>query len=250
MAYPTDFRLDPDIKAILQNLVRAIFPLTDWLQNRGPGGYVPPDANLPWRQPGARLSIDDFKVVDFLEDLLADSGTDSLAARWNKLIANPPQLDDHAADWRSARGLNPRGKFGILDSDNFLFSMGADRRKAATTRRQYYEAVWPNLRSVVLAANPQSPSDWDKLLGRLRTDDAALAWPRPNDAAVPVSAASDFIRRLTVDCLFGLLNFSNDELTPPWDAALLIEVGEFRRPNRKVSAQEAAEAVAAFVAKT
>jgi hypothetical protein len=48
----------------------------------------------------------------------------------------------------------------------------------------------------------------------------------------------------------GLLNFSNAKLAPPWDAALLIEVGEFRRPNRKVSAQEAADAVAAFVAKT
>jgi len=51
---------------------------------------------------------------------------------------------------------------------------------------------------------------------------------------------------LVADGLYALVDFEND-LLAPWDAAVLIELGEYRRPGRKVSAKEAAEAVDAFV---
>lgn len=237
---------DPTIRSIFENLTRAIFPLGDWLAQRGPGGYVPPYPDLPWRKPGAQLSIDDLKVADFFERLLTDNSDTALAARWNKLIADPPQFPKAGStEWRLARGLKAAPKFGILDSDNFVaFSKGADGTKIAMTRLQFYQAIWPALNDVVLTVKPQSPQDWSTLVDKLRTNDAKIKWPRP-----PVPVASDFIRQFTGDCLYALLNFSNP-LPAPWNAAVPIEVGEFRRPKQKVSAKAAAEAVQAFVEKT
>src|SRR5712691_6786747 len=123
---------DPTIQVTFQNLTHAIFPLADWLNKRGAaGGYVPPYPDLPWRKPGAQLSVDDLKVADFFEALLADNSDEALAARWNKLVANPPVFPEaEASEWRTARGLKTTPKFGILDSDNFVvFSKTRDGTK-------------------------------------------------------------------------------------------------------------------------
>jgi hypothetical protein len=236
---------DPTIRSIFQNLTRTIFPLADWLSSRNAsGGYVPPIPDLPWRKPGAPpLSIDDLKVDDFFEALLADDRDTALAKRWNTFIANPPEFArPDPTGWRTSRGLNATPKFGILDSDNFTVSVVGDKTKIAMTRQQFYQAVWPAVSRVVAAES--QPIDWVKLVNRLRTDDASLNWP-----SRPVPKASEFIRQFTNDCLYALLNFTNG-LPPPWNAAVPIEVGEFRRPNQKVSAKQAADAVDAFVAKT
>ena len=177
---------DPAIQSIFQNLTRAIFPLGDWLNQRGAGGYVPPYPDLPWRKPGAQLSIDDLKVAEFFETLLADNSDEALAARWNDFIANPPRFPEaDSTEWRTARGLKATPKFGILDSDNFVvLSKRTDGTKIAMTRVQFYQAIWSALTDVVLAVKPQSPQDWSKLVDSLRIDDANIKWP-PRPAPTP-----------------------------------------------------------------
>jgi hypothetical protein len=239
---------DPTLRSVFQNLTYAIFPLAEWLASRAAsGGYVPPIPDLPWRKPGAPpLSIDDLKVGDFFEALLADDKDTALATRWNTLIANPPKFPrTDPTGWRTSRGLNAAAKFGILDSDNFvLFSKALDQTKIATTRAQFYQTIWPALNDVVVTVKPQTPQDWTKLVDRLRTDDPTVRWP-----SRPAPTSSEFVRQFTNDCLYALLNVTNG-LPAPWNAAVLIEVGEFRRPGQKVSAKAAADAVQAFVAKT
>lgn len=241
---------DPSIRSIFENLSRAIFPLSDWLSQRAAaGGYVPAVPNLPWRKPGAwPLSIDDLKIGDFFEKLLADkkeSDDATLAKRWNTLIANPPKFPrDDPIGWRTSRGLKAATKFGILDSDNFiLFSQAPNQTKIAMSRAEFYNATGPAMKNVVMTVNPSTPAQWGKLVDWLRTNDPTVKWP------IKTPTASEFIRQFTNDCLYALLNFSNG-LLPPWNAAVPIEVGEFRRPGQNVSANEAAAAVIAFVAKT
>ncbi len=99
---------DPAIRSIFQDLTRTIFPLADWLSSRNAsGGYVPPIPDLPWRKPGSPpLSIDDLKVDDFFEALVADDRDTALAKRWNTFIANPPQfVRPDPTGWRTSRGV-------------------------------------------------------------------------------------------------------------------------------------------------
>ena len=125
-------------RAALEELARVLFPLAGpgWFGSR-PERPFQPSVPVDWRPaPGTMtLSIDDIKVVEFIETLLANEAGDfALAQRWRgldakALLAFQDSLPDRS-HWRASRETDDgahaldadQAIFGAVASSNFVLS--------------------------------------------------------------------------------------------------------------------------------
>ncbi len=235
-------RLDDDLRRILTHLADELLPLTPWLNDAKP--YTPPGA-LPWREgPGPwSLTMSDLGFLSFFEGLLAEtSGDIDLVARFERVSRDPlascPILD--VESWRAGRGLAKAAQFDIGDSRN----MPVDDKNRLCSRAPLYAEFWPLLRATVGQSEADAkaagaPLDWSRLTAELLTD-RCKSWPywQPR-------ASSTFMRQLRKDVLYAALGARNPAPLP-WRYAVLIELGEHRRPGNSYTRADAAAAVEEF----
>ena len=137
----------------LMKLAEALFPVKEWFSADPIKRPFQPALPLPWRPAAGQqnLSINDLKVVEFLEELLNHDGDDrALADRWRAIARKPLEFHDSLPGrekWRQSRlredgtpALSPdKATFGAAASGNFILvesgkpvaridSLGVDRR--------------------------------------------------------------------------------------------------------------------------
>lgn len=254
------YQIPQNVRAILQPLAEAVFPVQSWTKQKAPPKYdqlIPAVASAPWRPVAAdpTLSTASFEIVRFLEILADnDSGNVALAPRWNAIRADATKffqnrLGQSAAQWRAGRaGLLPDAKFGAFepDSSNFAFVVqAADGTLKAVSRADFYDPCWVPLAAAYQFKPPGDTASWIAFRDNLRTDQFPDSiWPTAS--AVKSSA---FLRQFTIDVLRACLGQRNDAITNPdpiLQRAVLIEAGENRNRGNKYTVQQAARAVGTF----
>jgi len=234
-----DTALTPELRDILDNLATGLFGLDAWV--REANKYKPPHHELPWRATGHVFKPSDLGVIPFFENLLRESsGDDDLGVRWAALTADPLRsspLPDAKA-WRKNRGLcDP--KFGIVKSGNVWLSNANGR---VISRATFYAGCWQPLLAAVRAKNPANDADWAQLASDLFNNNVPQ-WPGTQQ---PTSAA--FIVQFTSDMLYAMLDQRNHPKIEGWQRAVLVELGEYRRPGNLYTRDETDAAVDTFEA--
>jgi hypothetical protein len=229
--------MTPELRETLENLAAGLFGLDAWV--REPTKYTPPEPTLPWREPGHTFAPKDLAVIPFFENLLrASSSDDELGDRWVGLDADPlkfnPLADPHA--WRRSRGLADAPKFGVVKSSNVWL---ADARGHPVSRATFYAACWPLLKAAVDAKKTRGSVDWEALARELLAN-ANAQWPSTQQ---PSSSA--FVTQFASDMLYALLGMRT-AAPEPWRYAVLIELGEYRRPGNQYTPKDTATAVTRF----
>jgi len=253
------YQVPQNVRPIIPPLAEAVLPVQAWTKQKAPPRYdqfIPPLPSVSWRPLGGdpTLSTALFEIVRYLEILVdKDDENVKLAPRWNDIKADPTKFFQNrqgmpSADWRRGRrGLLPQAKFGAFDPDssNFAFvGQGANNTPTAMSRQDFYDACWPVLEKAFNFKPPSTPADWVLFRDNLRTDQFTIDWPTSS----PVKS-SGFIRQFTVDVLRACLGQKNDAITsndPLAPRAVLIEVGENRRPDDAYTVQDAGRAVGTF----
>jgi hypothetical protein len=225
--------LTDDLRTTLGNLTEGLFDLAAWVNS--PGKYTPPlpSQEMIWRAPGHRFSPLDLGVLPFFEGLLRESsGEADLMNRWASLGANPLQFCplDNAQGWRANRGLTNPPQFSVARSANVLI---LDSKGRPLSRREFYALCWLPLRAVIDARKPNSPGDWAGLANDLAADQTSQ-WPNTADPR-----SSTFIRQFVCDVLYAMVGLRNP-VAPPMRYALLVELGEHRRPGNHYEPPDAA----------
>jgi hypothetical protein len=254
------YQIPQGIRAILEPLAEAAFPLGIWSAAKSPPKYdqlIPTLSSVPWRPGGATstLTTAGLKPVRFLELLVDnDAANEVLASRWRLIKADPSKFfqsrsGQAMADWRAGRNnLSPSAMFSPLelDSNNFAFFFTLpDKSRSPVSRQVFYEACWGPLSAAFQSTQPDSVDKWDVFARKLWNDEFAVEWPSTN----PV-ASSAFTNQFTIDVLNGCLNQKNTAIAsddPILRRAVLIEVGENRTPDNRYTPQQAAQAVDTFV---
>jgi hypothetical protein len=284
---------DAEYRRVLEAMVDAVLPLNFSPANQV---FIPIEATgkLPWRQSEKRLNAKSLKVVDFLERFChmeehADTfrpGDETTVKRWRKVGRDPvgamlawaksgePSLTKKKLlDRRAARGLESdasRLRFAPELSDNSpVLEVDRFGQKAAGWRAEFYRVA----RGPVLEAHAKATAAGrtmaafvEGLFHKNTAENEKVDWPAHSELS-----AHEFIVRLTQDALVACMNM--DDYLPDrwysypaderhlWRAAVMIELGEHRRPGNAASpadlttpplkhtAQHAADAVAAFVKK-
>lgn len=227
--------MDSQIKAILRQLGDALFPLTEWIEERKSGSsfpYVPSTGSTPWRKKGApALSMANLGVIEFLESLLRDGeSATTLIDLWNARRREPLALSPHddPQGWRKARGLDPEPRFGIFDSKNNWPAEGVIQDAAGNglSRTAFYEGYFPLLRGSLYQYLGQPKQQWARLSKDL-AEDSFAGWPSQE------MKSSDFIHQFRIDLLFAMMGMTNPHvpngIPPEYRDALLVELGEHRR---------------------
>jgi hypothetical protein len=233
-----DTALTPELRDILDNLVTGLFGLDAWV--REVNKYKPPHEALPWRAPGHVFKPSDLGVIPFFENLLREtSGDDDLGVRWAAVTADPLRsspLPDAKA-WRKNRGLTADPKFGIVKSSNVWLTNAGGR---VISRATFYAGCWQPLLAAVHARNPANDADWALLASDLFNNNVPQ-WPGTQQ---PTSTA--FIVQFTSDMLYALLGQRNQPEIEGWQRAVLVELGEYRRPGNRYTRDETDAAVDTF----
>jgi hypothetical protein len=254
------YQVPQNIRAILEPLAEAVFPLGIWSAQKNSPKYdqfIPALSSVPWRSGGATstLTTAGLKPVSFLELLVDnDAANDALASRWRLIKADPSKFfqsrsGQAMADWRAGRNnLSPSAMFSPFepDSNNFaVFFTLPDKSRSPVSRQEFYEACWEPLSAAFQSTQPDSPDKWGAFAMKLWNDQFVVEWPSTN----PV-ASSIFTNQFTTDVLNGCLNQKNTAIAsddPILQRAVLIEVGENRTPNNRYTPQQAAQAIDTFV---
>ena len=235
-------KLDGGLRRILEHLADELLPLTRWINDAKP--YTPP-GDLPWREGAGpwSLSVRELGFIRFFEGLLAEtSGDIDLVAHFEKVsrepLARAPIPD--VETWRSARGLSRAARFDIGDSRN----LPVDDKNQLDSRAQFYTEFWPLLRAAVGQAEAEAtaagePTDWALLTAELLTDQSK-AWP-----SWQPRVSSTFMNQLLRDVLYAVLGTRNPAPVA-WRYAVLIELGQHRRPGNYYTRADAAAAVEEF----
>ncbi len=223
MSVQLDEPLTPELRDTLINLATGLFGLDAWIKE--PGKYVPPIVDPPWRVKTHTFTPADLGVLSFFENLLRESSQDDdLGSRWAAVMADPLRFSPLAdpAEWRRNRGLNSAPKFGIVGSSNIWLT---DPNGRVISRATFYSSCWPLLNAVVTARRQTGPPvDWAALAKDLLAG-SAPQWPttsRPGSAA--------FLIQFAADMLYAMLGIRNPA-PEPWRRAVLIELGEYRKPG-------------------
>src|SRR5215472_9481466 len=151
----------PDLRDLLNNLATGVFGLAAWVAE--PGKYMPPNQDLPWRDPNHIFTPADLGAIPFFENLLRESsGDDDLGVRWTDVTASPLKYSPlpNPSAWRKNRGLSPAPKFGIAQSANVWLR---DANGNVISRVTFYGSCWPLLNGVINVRKPTNPSDWATL---------------------------------------------------------------------------------------
>ena len=254
------YQLPANIRPILARLADVILPIHDWINQAGkaPPNYaefIPALANVPWRPENATssLSINDFDIIAYLEYRAhQDEPLESLAARWRQVRANPTaffksRTGEQAAAWRARRAkLNAATRFGAFESTSSNFAFYTQDAQGgpqdAISREGFYDACWSPLEDAYRASNPDA-NGWLSFVSSLRAD-GIQAWPTTRNIR-----SSLFLRQFTIDVLVATLGQKNPAATakgPLWPRAVLIEVGENRKPGNAYTVAEAVTAVQHF----
>lgn len=235
-----DTALTPELRDILDNLATGLFGLDAWVKEATK--YKPPHTALPWRAPGHVFKPSDLGAIPFFENLLRESsGDDDLGIRWAAITADPLKASPlpDAKAWRKNRGLTCDPKFGIARSGNVWLTNANGR---VISRATFYAGCWQPLLNVVHAKNPASDADWATLASDLLNNNVPQ-WP---NTLQPTSAA--FIVQFTSDMLYAMLGQRNQPQIDDWQRAVLVELGEYRRPGKGYTRDETDAAVDTFEA--
>ncbi len=232
MAAPTTSAFDQNEVDLLQRIAEELIPLQKWINSKK---YKPP-GNYPWRN-GTPIAPKDLGIIEFIEQLFATTERDRrLLARFDEVSAQPLRFCPIAdvEQWRAARALASKPRFGIVESGNLLTAGGKP-----IVRKTFYEAYLPILIEALAAAQAAPEFTWSAFVDALVKDQLRF-WP----AAGPRSSA--FMLQFAKDALRAMLSMRNP-VEPPVQLALLIELGEHRRVGNKYGPQDAEADVAEFV---
>jgi hypothetical protein len=236
----------PEAHGALLGLAEGLLPMQEWLQD--PRKYVPPNAaELPWRN-GEALTHERLQTIEYVEWLIAASDADDLLlARWDSIKLNPLAYCPlpSAREFREGRGLSQAPRFATVEAGNAL----ADASGRQMSRQQLYNQCSPILIAAVNKAQrrlgPATPPPsqfWTTLAQELHRGNC----PEWRDVAgAPQSTL--LTEQLLRDVLTALLN-GWLSVPPPWRYAVLIELGEFRRPGNDYSRGDVQSALDDFTA--
>lgn len=219
-----------EARTALTGLAEGLLPLQTWVTSET-HKYVPPNAkDLPWRV-GEILTHERLQVIAYVEWLIAASDADDLLlARWDQIRQDPlaycPLPSPRA--FREGRGLSQAPRFATVESGNAL----ADASGRQMSRRYLYDQCAPILSATVTEAQkrlgtatpPPSPF-WTTLAQELHRGNCP-EWRGVAGAPQSTLLTEQVLR----DVLTALLNGWLD-VPSPWKYAVLIELGEFRRPG-------------------
>lgn len=244
--------MNPTQGQALKKLAEALFPLKDWFPADPTKRAFQPAPPLDWR-PSANqqnLSINDLKVIEFLEALMNHDEDDrKLAERWRIVAKKPLAFHDALPgrkNWRKSRrledgtpALDPNNAaFGAAASANFILVEAGE----PVTRGEFYEECLGPFMAVVnkLEANLSWVDLAAALLGdKFSAPDAVPSWP----AGIPKS--SEFIKQFCKDVSYAALNFQCPA-AGRYPEAVAIELGEARRPGNAFTVFHTQLAVAAL----
>jgi hypothetical protein len=232
-----------ETRIALTGLAEGLLPLQQWVMNPM-HTYQPPDAAaLPWRS-GLTLTHERLQTIEYVEWLIAASDADDLLlARWDR-IGQDPLLHcpiPAARAFREGRGLSLSPRFATVEAGNAL----ADAGGRQMSRRHLYQQCTPILVRAVAAARkrdgmPTDSSFWTMLAEELHRGNC------PEWRAVAGAPQSTLLtEQLLRDVITALLNGWLD-VPAPWRYAVLIELGEFRRPGNAFQRADVDKATAAL----
>lgn len=219
----------PEARAALLGLIEGLLPLQEWIKS--PDKFVPPNAKeLPWRN-GQALTHERLQTVAYVEWLVAASDADDLLlARWDKIRQDPLVFCPlpSARSYREGRGLSQAPRFASVEAGNSL----ADASGRQMSRQQLYDQCVPVLIATVKNAQkrlgqstPPPGVFWTTLAQELHRGNCP-EWRGVAGAPQSTLLTEQVLR----DALTALLNGWLDS-PPPWRYAVLIELGEYRRPG-------------------
>ena len=230
-----------EARAALTGLAEGLLPLQDWITSPT-HTYIPPDAkDLPWRT-GEVLTHERLRTISYVEWLVAASDADDLLlARWEHLRQDPLAycpLETPRA-FREGRGLSQAPRFAAVEAGNAL----ADASGRQMSRRYLYDQCTPLLIAAVKQAQRrEEPPTWTALATELHQGNCS-EWRAVAGAPQSTLLTEQLLR----DVLTALLNGWLD-VPSPWRYAVLIELGEYRRPGNAYLRSDVETALKAFKA--
>jgi hypothetical protein len=229
--------LDSELRTILENLADGLFPLTDWLKQKDIRYPHLIQANLPWRVKGT-LSPKDLNVIDFFAALLQETPEEAkVLERWKEVEEDALKFSpvENPQVWRSARGLEAKARFDIVESENILSNPDGK----PTSRLRFYALYWPLLKTAVQVRNPQDAEAWKALTNDLFMDKCI-----EQEWSTQEPKSSGFIKQFGSDLLYVMMDMRNYNPEHPEDSAsqyqvaLLTELGESRRVGNKYTSAD------------
>lgn len=238
MSFTTETRTN------LRGLAEGLLPLQEWVESAA-HAYTPPGpASLPWRH-GEPLSHERLQTIEYVEWAIAASDADDLLlARWDRIRQEPLAFCPLPSprDFREGRGLSLAPRFATVEAGNSL----ADASGRQMSRRQLYDQCTPILALTITDARRRlgdnTPQFWSVLAQELHRGNCP-EWRGVAGAPQSTLLTEQFLR----DALTALLNGWLD-VPPPWRYAVLIELGEFRRPGNAFTRADVENARAALQA--
>jgi hypothetical protein len=234
-----------EARATLLGLAEGLLPLQDWINS--PTKYVPQNANeLPWRQ-GEALTHERLQTIAYVEWLVAASDADDLLLkRWDQIKQDPLAFCPlpSARAYRDGRGLSQAPRFATVEAGNAL----ADASGRQMSRRHLYDQCTPILIKTVrdaqkrLGKAERPPAKfWTDLAQELHRGNCP-EWRGVAGAPQSTLLTEQLLRDILTALLNGWL-----EVPPPWRYAVLIELGEYRRPGNAYARSDVKTALQTFV---
>lgn len=237
-----------EAREVLLGLAEGMLPLQEWITTKS---YLPSEhATLPWRN-GEKLTHERLRTIAYVEWLVAASDADDLLlTRWDHIKQEPMAFCPlpAARAFRDGRGLSQAPRFATVEAGNSL----ADASGRQMSRQQLYNQCLPILIATVRAAQKRTGPDalppfvpppspfWVELSKELHRNNCR-EWR--GVAGAPQSTL--LTEQLLRDVLTALLNGWLD-VKPPWRYAVLIELGEYRRPGNAYTRDQVEAARQAF----
>ena len=264
----------------VQSLLDALLPLQTWAtKNEYPPVQKPWEVANP--ATGAILNAKNLKLGEYIDQLAEDEskgqpfyagqqnagGDADLVKRFREVLADPLQAAADALGVtpqevqvsRQLRSLNSELRFSPAVSDNVPVALPDDLHWLRPfSRKEIYDRVSVPFEASITAwkaSLPSAPSvkDWEdyaqKLMSLRAVDHKAIHWPHDS----PIEP-QEFGLQLLRDALVGLMNMDSRRNLSVFGAqesdyrdAILIELGEQRRPGNAHTDQKAVKTVSAFM---
>ncbi len=227
--------LNHDMMTNLEALADALLPLEDWIEQK----FLVPEPSPPWRESGETLRIAHTGALLFFKGLMREtSGGKDLLYLWREHRYDPlvrhPDGSEAARAWRADRGLYNRPAFDPERAYNVLKS-----GPRQISRIDFYEKTLPDFMYCTELNAPESADDW-KCYAASLFEDRNPNWPGTH------FTSKEFLKRYCADLLYSALGGRNPA-QQPFREALLIELGQHRRPGNTYTPEFAAEVCDRFM---
>lgn len=245
-----------------QRLLDALLPLQSWAETNQ---Y--PASKQPWETGPEKLNAVNLRICEYIEALAEGEskgqpfnagqeyagGDDDMLVRFRAVHGNPSgtSVPEVLAN-RSRLGLSEEMRFSPAVSDNSPVAEPDDLHwLQPASRKELYERAAGLFKASVEAvqSDPANPTIvWSeyakKLMSHSAADHAAIHWP--HDVHLE---AREFAIQLLRDALVAVMNMDSLLAAPKIDYrdAVLIELGEHRRPGNAHKDKDAVDAVSAFM---